>query len=308
MKKKILVISNSLLLINYIKEELENKKLKIISTNNEIIGLVKLRNEYPDLIILDYDISSMWGFKFLEEKNKLEKNKNTPLIMLYFKKDHLDKKTIIKLAKYKINRILQKPLNIDILFKSIEDVFKTKFNIDLNPCSIDINFDNDIIFIRLSKGLNKEKINLIKYKILEIKKTYDIKINKVIVSIFEIDKQNNDFNLLHIMLDNIIDSTKVLLTNIFIFSDNKYIKLFFLNNSKYNLITVTNDFNEVLQKLKYNNIFNNIVDFFNKEKQNDFFNSAYFNKNDEEIFKLKFSYEKENEKYYLPYKIFTSII
>ncbi len=149
---------------------------------------------------------------------------------------------------------------------------------------------------------------MIKYKILEIKKTYDIKINKVIVSIFEIDKQNNDFNLLHIMLDNIIDSTKVLLTNIFIFSDNKYIKLFFLNNSKYNLITVTNDFNEVLQKLKYNNIFNNIVDFFNKEKQNDFFNSAYFNKNDEEIFKLKFSYEKENEKYYLPYKIFTSII
>lgn len=308
MKKKILVISNSLLLINYIKEELENKKFRIISTNNEIIGLVKLRNEYPDLVILDYDISSMWGFKFLEEKSKLEKNKNIPLIMLYFKKDHLDRKTIIKLAKYKINRILQKPLNIDVLFKSVENIFNTKFNMDLNPCTIDINYDNDVLFIRLSKGLNKDKINLIKYKILELKKAYEIKIYKVIVSIFDIDKQNNDFNLLHIMLDNIVESTRISLTNIFIFSDNKFIKLFFLNNSKFNLLTVTNNFNEILEKIKYKNIFNNVIDFFNKDKQNVFFNSAFFNKNGEEIFKLKFSHEKEEEKLYLPNKILTSII
>ena len=131
MKKRILIISKSILLINYLQEELKNKNLITISTNKEILGLVKLRNEHPDLVILDYDISSEWKFGFLEEKNKLEAVKNIPLIMLYFKKDHLDRKTIIKLAKYKINRVLQKPFNVDVLFKSIEDIFKTKFNIDV---------------------------------------------------------------------------------------------------------------------------------------------------------------------------------
>ena len=136
MNKKILIISKSLLLINYIQDELKSKNFEIIATSKEILGLVKLRNEHPDLVILDYDISSIWKFDFLEEKNKVETIKNTPLIMLYFKKDHLDRNNIIKLAKYKINRILQKPLNIDILFKSIEDIFNANFNIDINPCGL----------------------------------------------------------------------------------------------------------------------------------------------------------------------------
>lgn len=289
MKKRILIISKSILLINYLQEELKNKNLITISTNKEILGLVKLRNEHPDLVILDYDISSEWKFGFLEEKNKLEAVKNIPLIMLYFKKDHLDRKTIIKLAKYKINRVLQKPFNVDVLFKSIEDIFKTKFNIDVNPCMIDISFDSDILFIRLSKGLNKDKINLIKFKILEIKKAYCLKINKVFVIIPDIEKQNHDFNLLHIMFDNVVDSTNVLLTNIYVFTYNDYIKYYFKNNSKYNLITVTSDFNKALEKLKYNDIINNFIGLYNDN--NIFSNSTFFSNNKREIFKLKFSYE-----------------
>ncbi len=291
MKKKILVISSSLLLINFIKEQLESKDFKVISTNNEIMGLVKLRNEHPDLVILDYDISSIWRFNFLEEKHKLEAFRDIPLIMLYFKGIHLDKNIILKFAKYKIKRIIQKPLNIDVLFKTIENIFNTKFNIDLNPCHVDINFESDVLFIRLSKGLNKDKINLIKYKILEIKKAYDVNINKIFVIIPDINKQSNNLNLLHIMLDNILQSAKVLLTNIFIFTNNEYIKYYFLNNSKFSLITVTNDFNKLLAKLNHKDIVHNFIDAFNVSKQSDFFNSTFFSKNKEEIFKLKFSYE-----------------
>jgi DNA-binding response OmpR family regulator len=294
MKKKILVISNSIILINYIKEELKNKNFNVVSTNNHILGLVKLRNEHPDLIILDYDVSSSWKFDFLEEKNKLDIVKNTPLIMLYFKKDHLDKNSIIKLAKYKINRILQKPLNIDTLFKSIEDIFNTDFKIDLNPCLVDISFDNDILFVRLSKGLNKDKINLTKYKILELKKMYNLSINKIYLIIPDIDSKNHDFNLLHILLDNIVESTGVFLTNIVIFTFNEYIKYYFKNNSKYNLITVTNNFDKAVEKLKYNNILSNFIDVYSKDKKDVFFNSTIFDKDKREIFKLKFSYENGN--------------
>ena len=291
MKKRILIISNSILLINYIKEELKNRNFEVFSTNNQILGLVKLRNQHPDLVILDYDISSTWKFDFLEEKNKIEIIKNIPLIMLYFKKDHLDKNNIIKLAKYKINRILQKPLNIDILFKTIENIFNTDFQIDLNPCLVDINFDNNILFIRLSKGLNKDKINLVKYKILELKKIHDLKINKIYIIIPDIEKQNHDFNLLHVMLDNIVESTRVLLTNIVVFTYNDYIKYYFNNNSKYNLITVTNNLNKALEKLKHNNIIDEFIDFYNNDEKNTFFNTSSYNKNTREIFKLKFSYE-----------------
>ena len=73
---------------------------------------------------------------------------------------------------------------------------------------------------------------------------------------------------------------------------NDYIKFFFLNDSKFNLITVTNDFNKALEKLKYNNIMNNFIGILNKDKQNTFFNSTIFNRNKKEIFRLKFSYEK----------------
>ena len=295
MKKRILIISKSILLINYLQEELKNKNFITVATNKEILGLVKLRNEHPDLVILDYDISSEWKFDFLNEKNRIDAVKNIPLIMLYFKKDHLDRKTIIKLAKYKINRILQKPLNIDILFKTIEDIFNTKFSFDINPCMIDISFDNDILFIRLSKGLNKDKMNLIKYKILEIKKIYNLKINKIFIIIPDIEKKNHDFNLLHIMLDNVVESTNVLLPNISVFTYNDYIKYYFKNNSKYNLITVTDDFNKALEKLKYNNIFSNYIGLYN-DYNNIFLNPTSFDNNIREIFKLKFSYENGNGK------------
>ena len=295
MKKRILIISKSILLINYLQEELKNKNFITVATNKEILGLVKLRNEHPDLVILDYDISSEWKFDFLNEKNRIDAVKNIPLIMLYFKKDHLDRKTIIKLAKYKINRILQKPLNIDILFKTIEDIFNTKFSFDINPCMIDISFDNDILFIRLSKGLNKDKMNLIKYKILEIKKIYNLKINKIFIIIPDIEKKNHDFNLLHIMLDNVVESTNVLLPNISVFTYNDYIKYYFKNNSKYNLITVTDDFNKALEKLKYNNIFSNYIGLYN-DYNNIFLNPTTFDNNIREIFKLKFSYENGNGK------------
>jgi len=51
----------------------------------------------------------------------------------------------------------------------ISEILKKDLNIDRTPCQIDIHLNEDILFIEVTSGFNKDKIDTIKYKIKEIK-------------------------------------------------------------------------------------------------------------------------------------------
>lgn len=81
-KKKVLMIEDDSFLRKLYRDKLIKEGIDFIEATNGVEGINKIKNENPDLIILDILLPSKGGFDLLEEKNKEEETKNIPVIVI----------------------------------------------------------------------------------------------------------------------------------------------------------------------------------------------------------------------------------
>jgi DNA-binding response OmpR family regulator len=287
LNRKILVIDQSDLLRDYFKTKLEASGFEVILAKNGVDGLIKMRNQLPDLIIMDFYLSQLSAIEFLEEKQKLKGTSDLPIIML---STNIERRSIVQLSRYKIYKILSKPVEVDILFKAISELFKTTFEVDSTPCIIDVHLNDDILFVEVAKGLNKEKVELMRYRIMEVKSLYNISIRKILIIITNLDPQNNLSELLEIFMGNVVKSTEALLNGIIVLTNSGVIKSYFGIHPKYKMIKITDNFVDAIDHLGKVDLF-----AFGEEIddiQKDLISSAKFEKENEGALQLKFSSEK----------------
>lgn len=175
--EKILIIEGNSLLRKYLKERLEVLGFEIIAIANGFDGLIKMRNEAPSLVIMDHLLTKVSCHEFLKEKKKFKTTVNIPVIIISKK---ILKEEIDSLRKFKIYKFMSKPINIDDFFNTISKLFNLKIKIDKTPCMIDVHLNEDVLFVEIAEGLNIEKINILRYKFLEIMQIYDILIPKIL--------------------------------------------------------------------------------------------------------------------------------
>ena len=81
--KKILIVDDDLDLTVAIKAILENKNYQVITAINKEEGWKKIKNENPDLLILDVMMdTSHEGFEMAREIRKESEYKDIPILML----------------------------------------------------------------------------------------------------------------------------------------------------------------------------------------------------------------------------------
>jgi DNA-binding response OmpR family regulator len=243
---KILIIESSDLIKNYLKEKLGNIGFEIIFARDALDGLVKMKNNIPDLVIMDYFLTQNIKTNFFEEKRLYKTIADIPMIMLANK---VDKQVILSSAKYRIVKFFMKPLKIDILLKSISEILQTDLDIDQTPCMIDIHLNEDMLFIEVASGLNRDKIESIKYKISEIKNLYRIDVPKVLLMMVDLKFQDLDKEKVYLLIDNIVKYANPHLYAIKILTKSDEVKEILSKHSKYSLIEVTDDINTALDKL-----------------------------------------------------------
>ena len=163
--KQILVIDESPMFRNYLTDKLSSYGLEVVQGTNGLDGLVKLRNEMPDLIIMDYYLSRKSSVELLEEKRNNRNVANIPLVMVSSK---IDKRKVVELAGYKVNKIISKPLKMEQLLSTISEILDMELSTDDTPCIIEAHFNEDILFIEIAQGLNNEKIEQLQYKVNEL--------------------------------------------------------------------------------------------------------------------------------------------
>ena len=98
--KKIVIIDSSDLLRNYIKERFEQYGFEVIVSRDGFDGMIKLKNELPDLIIMDFYLNRMGGLELLKEKTNYKTTKDIPVIILSSK---IDRDLITRIVKYKVS-------------------------------------------------------------------------------------------------------------------------------------------------------------------------------------------------------------
>ncbi len=203
--KKVLIIGDSSLFRNYLGNKLQEYGIEVSIGLNGFDGYLKMRNEVPDLIIMDYMLTRKSSMEVLTEKKN---NKNTapiPAIMIATK---VEQRNVVEMAKANVKKILSKPINMDVLLKTISDLIGIEIKVDNTPCIIESHFNEDMLFIEIAQGLNSEKVELLKYKLTELLHLYDVKQPKILLMMTSIDFPENARPKLRRLLDLIIENAQ----------------------------------------------------------------------------------------------------
>ncbi len=118
-KKTILVVEDEAPLAEMMQETLVDEGYKVITAGNGIEGLEKLQSFEPDLIICDRAMPAMTGYELLERiRGVFPQYKHVPFIFLTALTDQRDRAAVYPL---KPTAYLEKPLDFDVLLRTIED-------------------------------------------------------------------------------------------------------------------------------------------------------------------------------------------
>lgn len=118
-QKKILLIDDSSVNNLLLQNILEDEDFTILVAFNGKEGLNIIKEEKPDLILLDIMMPRMDGMEVLEKIVSDEKTKDIPVIMLTAKIDSADQQASIEMGAVDY---INKPVDIDKILEKIKNI------------------------------------------------------------------------------------------------------------------------------------------------------------------------------------------
>ena len=228
--KKILLIDDSGLFREYLASKLSENGFEVIEARNGLEGALKLRNDMPDLVIIEYYLSRKSSVDILKEKMANPNVADVPVIMVSTK---IDREKILSVASYNVRKFFSKPIKLDALLQTISGFLKVKVEIDKSPCIIEAHFNDEILFIEIALGLNAEKIELLKFKITELMQLYGVVSPKVLLMMSNIELSERDSGKLRQLLDTILEQTGARNKAVKILAASDYLAEFVRKSSDY---------------------------------------------------------------------------
>lgn len=243
--KNVLIIDAPPMFREFLKNKLSEEKVNVIITQEKRDALIKITSVLPDLVIIDIndfdDPDSI-----MELFQKIKANPNASRIPTIATGPKMDKNIIGTYAKLGIHKYFIKPIKFDIFFESIGRILHTAFSMDSTPCVLDIHRNNDIIFIEIAQGLNREKLSLLKYKLSEIIENNEIEVPKIILMITNLELSFVDGLNLELLIDNILSNSKVHTKNVKVLSFSTFTQQLIDGHPQYDGIEVATDISQVL--------------------------------------------------------------
>lgn len=117
-KKCILAVDDSAIILTRISNTL-SKDYEVVTVNSGMRALRYLKEEKPDLILMDIKMAQMDGVETLREIRTMEDREDIPVIMLTGVED---KDVVVESARLGIDDYILKPFYSDELIKRIRRV------------------------------------------------------------------------------------------------------------------------------------------------------------------------------------------
>ena len=119
--KRILCIEDEPEMIDLIRLILTRHGFEVTGANGGIEGARKIREELPDLILLDLMMPDMDGWEVYQQIKADENTRNIPVIIVTAKAQNIDKVLGLHIAK--VDDYIAKPFSPDALLESVNRVF-----------------------------------------------------------------------------------------------------------------------------------------------------------------------------------------
>lgn len=244
--KKVLIADNHPLFRDFLKQKLSEDQIEVLTTQENRDVYTKMITALPNLIILDMDEDSEMEMEFLEKKMKDSNTISIPVIVTGPKRD---RSSIAAMAKYGVIKYFEKPVQFDLLFKSIGNVIHVPLSMDTTPCVLDLHRNNNIIFVELALGLNREKIALLQFKLTEMIEREQIDNPKIVIMLTNLELTFVDGYNLEFLIDNVLACPKVHNKNVKILSLSPFVKEMLIGHENYSEIEMSTNLQRMLNDL-----------------------------------------------------------
>ncbi|MDR0590101.1 MAG: response regulator [Spirochaetaceae bacterium] len=244
--KQILIIDESPLFREYLRIKLTENDIDVHIGVNSLDGISKMRNLSPDLIIMDYHLSRQGCMEILQTKRTDPNAVKIPVIVMA---QRIDQKKILELVPYNVKKVFTKPVKIDALFITLSEILQTPFAVDESPGIVEVHVNDNIIFIEIAQGLNRDKLDLLRFKIAELIELYEIKIPKVIVMLSDIHLTFADAPNLQKLLDVVILASRARRRYIRVLTHDAFVRQYIEGQKEYGDIEVVSNLQYAMEGL-----------------------------------------------------------
>jgi CheY-like chemotaxis protein len=245
--KHVLIIDESELFREYLKHKLEESgQIDAVAAVNGLDGIAKMRAFAPDLIVIDYHLTRKSCKEVLEEKKR---NPNTAKVPVVVTAAKIDKNRILELIPLDVKKVFSKPVRIDGLLNTIGSIVGARFKVDDTPCMLEAHVNDNIIFIEVAQGLNREKIEMLRFKLAELIQLYDIYAARVLLLMTDLDLSFADAPNLERLLDIVLAHSKAKPRNIRILTKSAFIREFINGHDQYSDIEASDNLQSAIDGL-----------------------------------------------------------
>jgi DNA-binding response OmpR family regulator len=242
----VLIIDEAPLFREYLREKLVNNGVPATVGINGNDGMTKLRSLNPDLVILDFDLKRQGAQEFLKTKKASPSTAPIPVVVLATK---IDQKKIIELTQYNVRKVFNKPVKPDALLATLSQLLGVRFLVDESPGIVEVHVNDDIVFVEAAMGLNRDKIELLGFKIIELGELYQIRVPKVIIMLSDIKLGYADGPNLQKLINVVMRSAKVRADHVRILTRDEFTRDFVEGQKEYNGIEVVQNLQDAVDGL-----------------------------------------------------------
>jgi DNA-binding response OmpR family regulator len=244
--KQVLIVDATPLFREYLKEKLKEDNIDVEIIQGQNSAFTKLVSQLHDLIILNIPDNFYDAIDFLEKK---QSNPNTTQIPIIMTGPKLEKDQIEALVPYKVTKYFSKPIKFDAFFEAIGRIMRTQFSLDTTQCILDLHQNENLILIEIAKGLNREKISILKYNLAEIINEKKIQSPKIVLLMSDMTLNFVDGSNLEFLMQNILSAPHITRKNMKILSRDVFTHELISGHKEFEGIEVVDNISTILPEL-----------------------------------------------------------
>lgn len=253
--RQVLIIDSPPLYSGYLKDKLNTEKIKVVFAEIKKDAFPKMLSVLPDLIIINIEEAHKDFYDFLTKKRD---DPNASKIPIIISGPTMERELVASLSQYNVIKYFNKPIKFDVFFRAVAKVLLTTFAFDPTLCTMEMHVNNNIVFIEVAKGLNREKLSILKYRLTEVIDLAHISTPKIVLMMSDITLSFVDGSNLELLLDNILADSRVQTKNLKIITTDSFTKDLVAGHYQYSGVQVATNLpiilNSIVDKTETTNI------------------------------------------------------
>lgn len=259
--KQVLIVDAAPLFREYLKEKLKDENIEVEIIQGQNSAFTKLVSQLHDLIIINISDNFYDTIDFLDKKTS---NPNTAQIPIILTGPQLEKDQIEALIPYKVTKYFSKPIKFDLFFEAIGRILRTPFSLDTTPCILELHQNENVIFVEVAKGLNREKLSLLKYNISELISNNKLQTPKVIIMMSDMSLNFVDGSNLEFLMENILSAPHIVRKNVKLLTRDDFTKELIAGHKEYEGVVVADSISTILPELLGEGIASDMLQLINE--------------------------------------------